>query len=138
MELAFTAEERAFADEVRSFIADKLPRDISDRVAHDLHLQRDDFMRWQQILAKRGWHTYTWPTSQGGAGWNATQRYLFEVISGEMNCPTIQPFGPRMVGPVIYNFGSPALQEQHLSGIRDSTVWWCQGQRHCPHSGKLC
>ena len=64
MELAFTAEERAFADEVRSFIAQNLPRDISDRVAHDLHLQRDDFMRWQQILAKRGWHTYTWPTAQ--------------------------------------------------------------------------
>ncbi|RYY93433.1 MAG: pimeloyl-CoA dehydrogenase large subunit, partial [Comamonadaceae bacterium] len=134
MELAFTAEERAFADEVRSFIAQNLPRDISDRVAHDLHLQRDDFMRWQQILAKRGWHTYTWPTAQGGAGWNATQRYLFEVISGEMNCPTIQPFGPRMVGPVIYNFGSPELQAQHLSGIRDSTVWWCQGYSE-PQSG---
>ncbi|CAN5836934.1 acyl-CoA dehydrogenase family protein [soil metagenome] len=134
MELAYSTEERAFADEVRSFISENLPRDISERVEHDLHMQRDDFMRWQQILASRGWHAYTWPVSQGGPGWNATQRFIFEVVSGEMNCPTIQPFGPRMVGPVIYNFGTEAQQNQHLPGIRDSTLWWCQGYSE-PASG---
>ncbi len=134
MELSFTPEEQAFADEVRGFIRDHLPADISRRVEHDLHLTREDHMRWQQILGRRGWHAYTWPVSQGGPGWTATQRYLFETISGEMNCPTIQPFGPRMVGPVIYNFGSEAQQAQHLPGIRDSTVWWCQGYSE-PQSG---
>ena len=134
MELAFSPTEQAFADEVRAFITDNLPRDISERVEHDLHMQRDDSMRWQQILASKGWHAYTWPVSQGGPGWNATQRFIFEVISGELNCPTIQPFGPRMVGPVIYNFGTEAQKEQHLPGIRDSTVWWCQGYSE-PQSG---
>ncbi len=134
MELAFSPEERAFADEVRSFIAENLPRDISERVEHDLHMQRDDSMRWQQILARKGWHAYTWPVSQGGPGWSATQRFIFEVVSGEMNCPTIQPFGPRMVGPVIYNFGTEAQKAQHLPGIQDSTVWWCQGYSE-PQSG---
>ena len=134
MELAFSPEEQAFADEVRTFITDNLPHDISERVEHDLHLQRDDFMRWQQILGRKGWHAYTWPVAQGGPGWSATQRYIFEVVSGELNCPTIQPFGPRMVGPVIYNFGTPEQQAQHLQGIRDSTVWWCQGYSE-PASG---
>jgi alkylation response protein AidB-like acyl-CoA dehydrogenase len=134
MELAFSKEERAFADEVRGFITENLPSDISRRVEHDLHLHREDFMRWQQILGRRGWHAYTWPTAHGGPGWNATQRYIFETISAELNCPTIQPFGPRMVGPVIYNFGSEAQKEQHLPGIRDSTVWWCQGYSE-PQSG---
>ncbi|PZQ67876.1 MAG: pimeloyl-CoA dehydrogenase large subunit, partial [Variovorax paradoxus] len=50
MELAFTPEEQAFADEVRGFIRDHLPADISRRVEHDLHLTREDHMRWQQIL----------------------------------------------------------------------------------------
>ena len=127
MELAFTAEEQAFAQEVRAFIAEHLPHDIAERVAHDLHLGRDDYMRWQQALGRRGWHAYTWPRAHGGPGWNAVQRYQFEMISAEMNCPTIQPFGPRMVGPVIFNFGTPEQQAQHLPGIRDSTVWWCQG-----------
>ena len=134
MDLAFTPEERAFADEVRSFVKDNLPRDIARRVAHDLHLQREDFMRWQQILGRRGWHAYTWPASQGGPGWSATQRYIFETISAELNCPTIQPFGPRMVGPVIFNFGNEAQKQQHLPGIRASTTWWCQGYSE-PASG---
>jgi alkylation response protein AidB-like acyl-CoA dehydrogenase len=134
MELAFTPQEQAFADEVRAFIAENLPQDIARRVEHDLHLQREDFMRWQQILGRRGWYAYTWPVEHGGAGWNATQRYIFETISAEMNCPTLQPFGPRMVGPVIFNFGTEAQQRQHLPGIRASTVWWCQGYSE-PASG---
>ena len=127
MELAFTPEEQAFAGDVRQFIETHLPPDIAERVEHDLHLHRDDSMRWQQILGRQGWHTYTWPREQGGPGWSAVQRYIFETISAELNCPTIQPFGPRMVGPVIFNFGNAAQQAQHLPGIRDSTVWWCQG-----------
>jgi alkylation response protein AidB-like acyl-CoA dehydrogenase len=134
MELAFSKEEQAFADEVRTFITENLPRDIARRVEHDLHLHREDFMRWQQILGRRGWHAYTWPAAQGGPGWSATQRYIFETISAELNCPTIQPFGPRMVGPVIFNFGSVAQKQQHLPGIRASTVWWCQGYSE-PASG---
>ncbi len=134
MDLAFSPEERAFADEVRDFIGANLPRDISDRVAHDLHLNRDDFMRWQQILGRKGWHAYTWPAAHGGPGWSAVQRYIFEKTSAELDCPTIQPFGPRMVGPVIFNFGSAEQQARHLPGIRDSTVWWCQGYSE-PASG---
>ena len=59
MDLRFSPEEQAFAQEVREFITTNLPRDISERVAHDLHLGREDFMRWQQILGRRGWHAYT-------------------------------------------------------------------------------
>ncbi len=134
MELTFSTEEQAFAQEVRAFITENLPRDIAGRVAHDLHLQRGDFMRWQQILGRQGWHAYTWPKEQGGPGWSAVQRYIFETTSAELNCPTIQPFGPRMVGPVIYNFGTEAQKAQHLAGIRDSTTWWCQGYSE-PASG---
>src|SRR4029077_4514206 len=83
---------------------------------------------------RRGWHAYTWPVSQGGPGWNATQRYIFETISAELNCPPIQPFGRGMVGPVIFNFGNEAQKAQHLPGIRASTTWWCQGYSE-PASG---
>ncbi len=134
MELAFSTEEQAFAQQVREFISTHLPRDIAERVEHDLHMTRDDTMRWQQILGRQGWHAYTWPRAHGGPGWSAVQRYIFETISAELNCPTIQPFGPRMVGPVLFNFGSAAQQAQHLPGIRDSTVWWCQGYSE-PASG---
>lgn len=134
MELAFSHAEQAFAREVHDFIQANLPDDIRQRVEHDLHLTRDDYMRWQQILGRQGWHTYTWPREHGGPGWSAVQRYIFEKTSAELNCPTIQPFGPRMVGPVIFNFGSEAQKAQHLPGIRNSTTWWCQGYSE-PASG---
>lgn len=134
MEFRLNQEQQAFADEVREFIRTHLPADIARKVRRDQHLSKDDYMRWQQILGKKGWHTFNWPEAYGGPGWNIIQSYLFEVISAEMDCPIIQPFGPRMAGPVIYTFGTEEQKERFLPGIRDSTVWWCQGYSE-PQSG---
>ncbi|MAL97740.1 MAG: pimeloyl-CoA dehydrogenase large subunit [Alteromonadaceae bacterium] len=127
MELSLTPEEQAFADEIRSFVAENLPQDIAEKVRQNAYLLREDSMRWQQILATRGWHCIGWPEEYGGPGWSVTQRFLFELICGEMDCPVIQPFGPRMAGPVIYTFGTPEQKAKYLPGILNSTDWWCQG-----------
>ena len=134
MDIKLSPEDQAFADEVRRFIRDNLPADIADKVRRDIHLAKDDYMRWQQILGAKGWHVMTWPEAHGGPGWTITRRYLFEVISAEMDCPLIQPFGPRMAGPVIFTFGNDDQRARFLPGIRDSTVWWCQGYSE-PQSG---
>jgi alkylation response protein AidB-like acyl-CoA dehydrogenase len=39
-----------------------------------------------------------------------------------------------MVGPVIYTFGTPTQQAEHLPGILSSDVWWCQGYSE-PNAG---
>ncbi|MGE4326859.1 MAG: acyl-CoA dehydrogenase family protein [Pseudodonghicola sp.] len=127
MELSLTPDELAFADDVRAFVAANLPEDIAEKVRYNEVLKRDDYMRWQQRLAARGWHTIGWPVEYGGPGWTVTQKFLFELICGEMDCPVIQPFGPRMAGPVIYTFGTPEQKDRFLPGIRNSTDWWCQG-----------
>ena len=46
----------------------------------------------------------------------------------------LMPFGLRMIGPVLYTFGTNEQREQHLPGILDGTVWWCQGYSE-PGSG---
>ncbi|CAN5848137.1 acyl-CoA dehydrogenase family protein [soil metagenome] len=134
MQLKLSTEEQAFADEVRQFIAAELPEDIREKVRLDHYLDREDYMRWQQILGKRGWFTGAWPRSEGGAAWTAVQGMIFNTIAGEMNCPEIQVFGPAMVGPVIYTYGTPEQKAQHLPAIRDSSIWWCQGYSE-PASG---
>ena len=45
----------------------------------------------------------------------------------EEGAPRIIPFGPKMVGPVIYTFGTDEQKERFLPGIRSSEVSWCQG-----------
>lgn len=44
------------------------------------------------------------------------------------------PFGITMVGPVIYTFGTEEQKKQHLPGIIDGSVFWCQGYSE-PGSG---
>ena len=134
MDLAFTPEEQTFADEVRAFVRANLAADVRDKVKNGKHLIRDDYMRWQQALGKKGWLVYTWPKKHGGPGFTPAQRYIFENICAEEYAPGIIPFGTKMVGPVIYTFGTEAQKEKYLPAIRESTVWWCQGYSE-PGSG---
>jgi alkylation response protein AidB-like acyl-CoA dehydrogenase len=47
-------------------------------------------------------------------------------VLAEEGAPRIIPFGVKMVGPVIYTFGSDEQKERFLPGIRSSEVQWCQ------------
>ncbi len=116
MDLAFTPEEQKFADDVRAFVRANLPADIRDKVKNGKHLIRDDYMRWQQALGKQGWLVYTWPKKHGGPGFTPAQRYIFENICAEEYAPGIIPFGTKMVGPVIYTFGTRRAEGQVPAG----------------------
>jgi alkylation response protein AidB-like acyl-CoA dehydrogenase len=134
MDLNFTPEEQAFREQIRGWVAQNLPQDISHKVHNALHLTRDDQQRWARILGKQGWHGYAWPQQFGGPGWTAVQRHLFEEECALAGSPRIVPFGPVMVAPVIMAFGSPAQQQRHLPGIMSGDVWWSQGYSE-PGSG---
>ena len=81
MDLNFTAEEQAFRQEVRQWVAENLPKDISQKVHNALRLSRDDMQRWAKILGKRGWLASGWPKQFGGPGWTAVQKHLFRLLS---------------------------------------------------------
>ncbi len=127
MDLNFTAEEMAFRDEIRAWVAANLPKDISHKVHNALHLTRVDMQRWAKILGKQGWHGWGWPKEFGGPGWNVIQRHLFEEECALAGAPRVAPFGPVMVAPVIMAFGTHEQQERHLPGIMSGDVWWSQG-----------
>ncbi|MCI1190995.1 acyl-CoA dehydrogenase family protein [Calidifontimicrobium sp. SYSU G02091] len=127
MDLNFTAEEQAFRQEVRQWVRENLPPDISHKVHHALRLTRDDMQRWAKILGKKGWLGWGWPKEFGGPGWNAVQRHLFEEECALAGAPRVVPFGPVMVAPVIMAFGTPEQQKRFLPGIASGEVWWSQG-----------
>ncbi|MFN5048523.1 acyl-CoA dehydrogenase family protein [Roseateles sp.] len=134
MDLKFTPQELAFRAEVRQWVAENLPQDISDKVHKALRLSKDDLQRWARILGKQGWHGWAWPKQFGGPGWNAVQRHLFEEECALAGAPRVVPFGPVMVAPVIMAFGTPEQQQRHLPGIMSGEVWWSQGYSE-PGSG---
>ena len=54
MDLTFTPDELAFREQIRAWVRDNLPKDISDKVSNSIHLTRDDLQRWAKILGQAG------------------------------------------------------------------------------------
>jgi len=134
MDLNYTAEELSFRDEVRAFVRAHLPRDIARKVLEHRRLHKDDMVRWQDILAEKGWLAGHWPEEYGGCGWTPVQVHIFDEETAALGAPQLVPFGLKMVASVIMAFGSPWQKAHYLTRIRENKDWWCQGYSE-PGSG---
>ncbi|WP_313067912.1 acyl-CoA dehydrogenase family protein [Achromobacter animicus] len=134
MNLTWTPEERQFREAVRAFAAEKLPEDIRAKVLRHQRLERDDYVRWHNILADKGWGAPNWPVEHGGTGWNALQRLIFEVECFKAGAPRLLPFGLSMIGPVLMKYGSAEQKARLLPRMIRVEDWWCQGYSE-PGSG---
>jgi 3-oxochol-4-en-24-oyl-CoA dehydrogenase len=130
----FTPEDRAFAAELRAFVAENLSSETAATIARGEHPTKLQVTRWEEALGRRGWLAYTWPREAGGPGLSVLQKFLFEVITAEMGAPAMNGLGIKMAGPVIQAFGTPEQKARHLTGILQGTVQWCQGYSE-PGSG---
>ena len=95
---------------------------------------REAGARWHRKLYDQGWIAPSWPVEYGGTGWTLAQKHMFSEELTFAGAPEISPFGIGMVGPVIYTFGTDLQKAQHLPGLLDGSVWWCQGYSE-PGSG---
>ncbi len=134
MDLGYSADERAFRSEVRSWLREHLPASMRDKVVGYAHLSRDDLLGWHRILAGKGWVAPAWPQEWGGTGWNGVQRYIFEEECGYAGAPPLIPFGLAMCGPVLIKFGTEAQKRRFLPRIYQGDDVWCQGYSE-PASG---
>ena len=127
MDLSYSDEEKAFRDEVRSFLKEKLPKELSDKVRSGNELVKADIERWHAILNDQGWLAPNWPKKFGGAEWNAVQRHIFEEEAAAHHAPRTVPFGLSMLAPVLQKFGSQEQNDYWLPRILNGDDWWCQG-----------
>jgi pimeloyl-CoA dehydrogenase large subunit len=127
MDLRYTDEERAFRDEVRTFLKENLPDDIRAKMIDGEHLEKEDMRRWTRILNDRGWAVPHWPVEHGGTGWGPMKQYIFLEELQKWPAPQPLPFGVNMVGPVIYTFGNEDQKKRFLPRIANLDDWWCQG-----------
>jgi alkylation response protein AidB-like acyl-CoA dehydrogenase len=127
MDINYTPAELEFRDEVRSFLRVAVPDDIAAKVRLGKHLGKEDHLRWQRVLARRGWYAANWPVEHGGTGWSVVQRHIFEEECAAFGAPRLISFGVNMVAPVIMKFGSEAQKAWYLPRILSGDDWWCQG-----------
>jgi alkylation response protein AidB-like acyl-CoA dehydrogenase len=117
----------AFRRELVDFMQAHCPEALREKVRSSQKIGRAEFSEWQQILHRRGWSAPSWPTLHGGTGWDLQQRYLFEQVSAELDCPPLYHHGLGHIGPVIMHFGTPEQKARFLPRILDGSEWWCQG-----------
>tara|TARA_Y100000992_G_scaffold144238_1_gene95782 strand:- start:538 stop:1719 length:1182 start_codon:yes stop_codon:yes gene_type:complete len=128
MDTNFSKDDIAFRDEVRKFFDDEFDSTLAKNLG-DGHGDnyKESIIAWQKKLYKKGWIAPNWPKDYGGTGWTDTQKFIYESERGLAGVPDVLPFGLKMVGPVIYTFGTQGQKERFLPKILSSDHWWCQG-----------
>jgi len=117
----------SFREELRQFAAAECPEELKRFVRSNQKITRNEYRIWQEKLFARGWAAPNWPVAYGGTGWDLQQRYLFEEITAQADCPPQYHHGLGHIGPVILHFGTDAQKARFLPRILDGSEWWCQG-----------
>lgn len=127
MDLDLTPEQDAFREEVRAFIRERLPDDIRERLRQGYLASKEDTVRWQRILAERGWAAPHWPKAYGGAELGQIERIILLDELQRAPAPVPQVFNINMLGPVLLQFGTPAQKTEFLPKLANLDLWFCQG-----------
>jgi acyl-CoA dehydrogenase len=136
MDLALTADERAFQGEVRAFLDEALTPDLREagRLGASAFSEPEHSLPWQRKLYEKGWVAPSWPREYGGAGWSEMQRAIFSSECARAGAPSLSPMGLRMVGPCIMGYGTAEQKAYYLPRILAGEDYWCQGYSE-PGSG---
>ena len=119
-------EDLSFKAEVHNFLKESFTDEMADKVKNAA-TYKEGIIEWQKVLFHKGWIAPSWPTEYGGTGWTDTQKFIFDNERASLGIPFLNPFGLKMVGPVIYTFGSEDQKKFFLPRILSSEDWWCQG-----------
>lgn len=129
MDLGWSPADRAFQDEVRTFLGEKLTPELrrAGRLMTSVYADHEASMAWQAILHERGWAAPAWPVQYGGCDWSLTQHYIFNRETTLAGAPSLSPMGIRMVAHAIVAYGTDAQKDYFLPRILTGEVFFCQG-----------
>ncbi len=134
MEFNDTATEAAWRKEVRDFLEAEYPKNIGGVSAEGEGLfrsksanQSGGMTKWRSALASRGWVAPAWPKEYGGAGLDTKRQFIMNEEFAEFGAMNVGGFGVMMFGPTLIVHGTEEQKKEHLKGILDGSVQWCQG-----------
>src|SRR4051795_7683276 len=118
MDLAFSAEEEAFATEIRDWLRVNL-----EPAGDDLEWGR----RWQAKLAADRWVGIHWPEAYGGRSATPVQVALYNLEYARSRAPQpVNRVGINLAGPTLLAHGTDDQKARWLPRILDAAEIWCQ------------
>jgi alkylation response protein AidB-like acyl-CoA dehydrogenase len=127
MRLQPTQEETAFRAQLRTFFRTEIPAAIREKVRAGIEPSHDDIVTTHKILHKHGLAVPNWPVQWGGKDWTPAQYHIWRDELDLACVPEPYIHNANNVGPVIAEFGSPALKQRFLAPTAALDIWWCQG-----------
>jgi alkylation response protein AidB-like acyl-CoA dehydrogenase len=124
MDLSFTSEERAFAEEIRAWLAANL--ELPPSFA-SLDEEIEWGRRWQAKLAADRWIGIHWPAEYGGRSASPVQVALYNMEYARSRA--LQPVnrvGINLAGPTLLAHGTEEQKQRWLARILDASEIWCQ------------
>jgi alkylation response protein AidB-like acyl-CoA dehydrogenase len=127
MDFRFSGEDESFRQQLRAWLRENLPSEVQ---AGDLEPDEEwqfsrDFCR---RLAQKRWVAPNWPPQHGGLGLSHIQQLIYSEEMTFHRAPLgIVAAGVASAGPTIITYGSEEQKRQHLAGITEAQVAWCQG-----------
>jgi alkylation response protein AidB-like acyl-CoA dehydrogenase len=131
VDFEYTADEQAFREEVRDFLATNLPP-REER-------GKDFLANWLTNVREKGWVGFSWPKEFGGSDGGLVEQ---AILREEMAVAKAPPLGTSFmglawVGPGIIQYGTEDQKRRFIPDILDSKVIWCTGYSEPNHGSDL-
>ena len=115
---------------LRSWLAEHLPDEFRRTAANPDYLPRDAH-EWAVAFCRRlheqGWFVPHWPVQFGGGGLGVVEQVVIREELAYAGAPMVNTNGVNMLAPVLFRFGTPDQQAEHLPKIANSERMWAQG-----------
>ena len=140
MDFKFSAEDEAFRQEFRSWLAKNKPAKVSEDTPMDeMHEGGSDEWKrrldWHRKMHAGGWVGLSWPKEYGGRGATITQQLIYNEELAKANTPMlVNGLGIMLVGPTIIHWGTEEQKKRYVPKILSADEIWCQGYSE-PSSG---
>src|SRR5690606_28102390 len=134
MDFSFSEKDEQFRMKVRDFFENEYPHEIVEKMASGASPAKADYQKAERAMAAEGWLAVNWQKADGGTGWSANEKYVFDEELARAGALNLVPTGLLYDGSVIYTFGTDEQKKRFLPGILDSTTFWAQGYSE-PGSG---
>jgi len=117
MDFQLDAEQAAWRDEVRAFLAENVTEELRREMAvHHLDKPDGEVEAFRRKVGQRGWFGLNWPVEYGGLGLSAVHQHILATEFEYAGAPPLD-LTVTSVAPMIIRYGTPQNKAEFLPPI---------------------